>query len=767
MILMFVVYEKSFDQFHAKKDQLYRVELDRYHQGELTYQLSAACAGIGPSLKENFPEVKKYTKLTTTGALFRYEDVALDVEKVMLVSDDFFTMFSFPLIAGVDSLALSRINTVVLSETIAQSIFKDADPLGKLINFRGVLDLEVTGVYADFPENTHMGMNALISFETYASRAGEVARTSWKWDGYYTYIQLEEGADPKALESKLPEFVLKQEGAWLAETNQKMEFLLRPVADIHLYSNKKDEMKANGDARIVEYLIIISIFIIVIVWINYVNLATAKSLERAKEVGVRKVLGGHRWQIMGQFLVETFILNCVAVGLSIVLAILLLPSFSQLTGTHFDSSFFLTEGFWLLASAIILIGTMCAGLYPAFFLSSYNPITVLKGKFKSSVQGLILRKSLVVVQFAVAVVMIIGTYGVYRQLQFMRNQSLGFSLDQVLAVRKPLVKDPEFGTKLESFKGELLKTKSVSSVTTISEIPGESVKWSANEVRRLSADETEINQFRVFSIDSGYVSVFDLKLAGGRNYKGIEERGKSVIINEKAARVLGFEDPTESVSESIVFWGDTVTVIGVLKDYYHETLKTEGSPIIFPISNDQIEINFFAIRLGSENMQASIKEIENLFQNSFPGNPFNYFFLDERYNDQYKQDIRFGKVAGVFSSLAILLTCMGLFGLSSYTASLRIQEIGIRKVMGASVASLLVIMSREYILLTVIGMMVGVPIVWYGLSEWLLTFATRMEIVPLLFIFPCVAILVLTISVISYQTIRAALTNPVDTLRSE
>ncbi len=767
LMLLYVDREKSYDQFHVHKEQLYRVELTRYNQGELTADRAAACAGIGPSLKENFPEVKAYTKLSTTGALFRYEDVVLDVEKVMLASEDFFTMFSFPLVQGVDSLALSRINTVVLSETIAQSIFKEADPIGKLINFRGVLDLEVTGVYKDFPEHTHMDMNALISFETYSSRAGEVATTSWKWDGYHTYILLEEGTDPKEFESKLPQFVLQQEGEWLAETNQKMEFHLRPLTDIHLHSHHKDELKANGDAKIVEYLLLIAIFIIAIAWINYVNLATAKSLERAKEVGVRKALGSNRAQLMWQFLVEAFTINVVAILISLLFVLLLLPYFSLLVDSHFDSSFLLRKEFWFLVTSIIVLGTLCAGLYPAFFLSRFNPIAVLKGKFKNSTQGIILRKGLVMIQFAVAVVMIIGTFGVYRQLQFMRNQPLGFSIDQVLVVRKPLIKDLDFGSKLETFKGELLKIKDVNSVTAISELPGEPIRWSANEIKRLGAEQTETSEFQVFSIDSGYVSVFDLQLAGGRNFKGIEERGHAVIINKKAARLLGFRNESEVVNQSIVFWDDTVSVIGVLEDYYHETLKTEGSPIVFPISNNQTEINYFAIKLGTANAEGSIQEIGNTFQTIFEGNPFAYFFLDERYNNQYKQDIQFGKVAGIFSTLAIILTCMGLFGLSSYTASLRIQEIGIRKVMGASVASLIVIMGKEYMLLSLLGMVVGVPVVWFGLSTWLTTFATRMEIEPTLFIIPCLGILLLTIFVISYQTVKAALTNPVYTLRSE
>lgn len=767
LILLFVDREKSYDQFHEYKDQLYRVELDRYKQGEISSQLAAGCAGIGPSLKENFPEVKNYTKLTTTGALFRYEDVVLDVEKVMLVSDDFFSMFSFPLLEGVDSLALSRINTVVLSETLANSIFKGADPMGKLINFRGVLDLEVTGVFKDFPENTHMDLNALISFETYASRAGEVATTSWKWDGYYTYILLAEGTDPKKFEEKLPAFVTQQQGEWLSEIDQKMEFHLMPITDIHLQSKKADEMKVNGDASVVEYLIGIAIFILVIAWINYVNLATAKSLERAKEVGVRKVLGGYRSQLIGQFLVETFLFNAAAVLLSLVAIVLLIPSFSMLTGAHFDLSFLARVDFWMLTIGIVLVGTFCAGFYPAFFLSRYNPITVLKGKFKSSGQGLILRKGLVIVQFTVAVVMIVGTFGVYKQIQFMRNQSLGFSIDEVLIVRKPLVKDLEFGSKLESFKSELLKLKDISSVAAISGLPGEPINWSANGVIRLGAEKNESVELHVFAIDTGYVSAFSLELLGGRNYKGIEERGKAIMVNEKAARFLGYQNEGDIVNESIVFWDDTVTVIGLLKNYHHETLKTEGSPIAFPITSDQIEINYFAIKLGTNNVQTSIQEIEKEYARFFPGNPFTHFFLDERYNNQYKQDIQFGKVIGIFSTLAIILTCMGLFGLSSYTASLRIQEIGIRKVMGASVESLIVIMSKEYMLLTILGILLGVPIVWYGLSEWLLTFAVRMEMTVLLFLIPCIGVALLTLLVISYQTVKAALTNPVETLRSE
>lgn len=766
LIRLYVTFDKSYDHFHVNKERIFRLQQDRYNQGDLTNSSVVTCAGAGPSLVKSFAEVERYVKILYSPAVLTYDNRSFEEEHFYFASEDFFRVFSFPLLKGVDSLVLKRPNTIVLSQTIAHKYFGKEDPIGKVLDFRGVFQLEVTGVYEDMPANSHMKMDLIASFETYAVYAGEKATTSWIWDAYYTYILLAPNASAASVEARLPALVERETGEWLKESDQKLQFHLQPLCDIHLHSGFKNEMAVNGNHRMIHYLSLIAFFILAIAYINYINIATVKSLERAKEVGIRKVLGGFRVQLMFQFLAESFILNLLGIIISFTITFLIIPSFAELGNREIDRMLLFSDKFLLQALIILVIGTIFSGLYPAAVLSGFKPVEVLKGKFGGSSQGTFMRKSLVVVQFIAAITLIICTYVVYWQIKYLRSQTLGFRKDNVLVVRASLLKDDTYEQKLESFKNELLRMPGISYVSSISEMPGAPIRWYANSVRRLKATEKEGNQYQIVSVDEDFMKVFDLQLSSGRIYTHAREANDSlIVINENASKLLGFQQQEDAINERVLFNGDTLTIIGVVQNYHHETLKYAVAPVFFPYNPGKG--SYVPIRINTTTPNVVIRDIEKLYTQMFPGNPFSYYFLDEHYDQQYRADIQFGKVVGVFAALSIIITCLGLFGLSGYTILIRTREIGIRKVLGASSTRILKLLSRDYTLLIGVAMLIAIPLSWYVMTEWLSGFENRMTLAWWIFLLPNIVVVLIAWLTIGGHTLRAALANPADTLRHE
>lgn len=765
LILQFVMHEFSYDDFHEKKDRLYRVQLDRYDKGSISTRWASGAAGIGPDFKANLPEIKRYTRMRHNSAVLSVGDVFFKEDAIYFASEDFFTMFSVKLIEGVDSLVLKDPFKIIVSASLARKYFGSENPVGKSIRDNGRTEYEITGVFEDLPVNTHLKVDALMSFESLKKLWNDEI-TSWNWDGFFTYVELDENADVRALEAKLPALTEKINGEQMKRFNAGMTFNFQRITDIHLESDFIGEFKKNGNRQSTYFLTVVALLILIIAWINYVNLSMAKSIERAREVGVRKVMGSLRSQLIQQFIFESVLLNIVAVSLAMLLVLLLTPWFGQLTSRELDYLLFAQPGFWASIVALVVVGSVLAGIYPAFVLSGYKPVEVLKGRFKNSGRGLLFRKGMVITQFVASMTLLAGTYTVYRQLDYMQSQQLGIDLSQTLIVNSPSITDSTYQHKFQVFKQRLLQYPEVVSVSASTSVPGASPDWNAGGIRRLSQREDEQNQYRVIMMNGDFIGSYGLAVIAGRGFSDeIPNEEKSLMLNESALDLMGFSNPEEAIHDRVLFWGDTFNIIGVVRNYHQESLKKAYDPLLFRYNPSPG--GYYSIKFNTGQVRESLTLFEDQWKAVFPGNPFIHFFLDDHYNKQYQSDQQFGKVFGIFSALAIFIGCMGLFGLSSLAAIHRTKEIGVRKVMGASVSRIVTMMNREYITLVSIAVVLSVPVGWWLIDLWLSNFANRVSISWITFVVPGVIVLLIALLTVSIHTLRAANANPVNSLRHE
>lgn len=765
LIAQFVLHELSYDNFLDKKDRIFRLQLDRYDKGELSTRWASGAAGIGPDLKANFPEVESYVRLVKTNATLAKGDVYFKEDNLCFASEDFFRVFSIRLIEGVDSVVLKEPFKMVVSQSLAKKYFGNENPIGKFLKSNGRTDYEITGVFEDLPANSHMQIDALGSISS-LMKLWDTQMDSWQWDGFMTYILLNQKTDFREFESKLPAFVEKKVGAELKPMNAGMVFHLQPVSSIHLDSDFIMEFKPNGSRQSVYFLSVVAMLIMLIAWINYINLSTAKSIERAREVGVRKVLGGFRSQLVQQFLTESLFLNVSAVLLAVAAAFLLTNWFSQLTGRELGYELFQQPLFWGVLAMLILSGALLSGLYPAFVLSSFRPVEVLKGRFRNSDRGVLLRKGMVVAQFIASITLMVGTFTVYRQISFMRNQELGVDIDQVVVINSPMVTDSTYKHKFQAFKQRLAQYPEVVSVSASTAVPGAQPDWNAGGIRRLSQREDEQNQYRIIMMDGEFIRGFGLQMATGRAFSDeVANEYKNVLLNESAARLMGFAKPEDAINDQIFFWGDTFKIVGVVKNYHQESLKKAFDALIFRYN--EAPGGFYSVKFNTQNVKESMVQFELAWKEIFPGNPFHYFFLDDHYNQQYKADQQFGNIFGIFAGLAIFIACMGLFGLSSLTALQRTKEIGIRKVLGASLLGILRLICKDFILLIGVAIVLSVPLSVWIMNAWLQDFATRIPLAWWLFAIPGISVVIIALLTVSIHTLKAAMTDPVKSLRYE
>ncbi len=767
LITQFVLHEFSYDNFHEKRDRIFRLQLDRYDKGQLSTRWAAGASGIGPDLKADFPEVEAFVKMTPSNAMFSYGDLYFKEDGVYYATKDFFRVFTVPLIYGVDSTVLKQPFKVVLSHSMAKKYFGDENPVGKIIRNNGRMEYEVTGVFEDLPPNTHMKITALFSYSSFEALVNNPdGMKSWQWDGHFTYILLDEKARAAEFEAKLPDYVEKKVGEELRQYDAQMVFHLQPITDIHLDSNFIGEFKANGDREAAYFLAIVAALILVIAWINYINLSTAKSIERAREVGVRKVMGGFRAQLIQQFLFESLLMNVVAMTISVGLVIILTPSFSTLTGRELGYVLFNQPMFWIWMAALIIGGALLSGLYPAFVLSGYRPAEVLKGRFKNTAEGIFFRRGMVVVQFIASITLIVGTFTVYRQIRFMQDQDLGVNLDQTLVLRSPNVVDSTYQQKFQVFKERVKQYAEVIAMTGSTSVPGEQPGWNAGGIRLLSQGDNDSKQYRVIMMDHDFINAYGLDVLAGRGFSGeVPREYTNVLLNESATRQMGFTDISQALDQQIFFWDDTFRIVGVLKDYHQESLKKAFEPLIFRYND--APGGFYSIRFNTSRVRESMARFEELWKEMFPGNPFISFFLDDRYNQQYEADQQFGKVFGIFSGLAIFIACLGLFGLSSLTIIQRTKEIGIRKVLGASVGRILTLVSRDYVILMLVAIVISTPLAWWIMDLWLQDFAYKIPLNWWLFAIPSIVVVAIALVTVSVHTLRAATTSPTKSLRYE
>lgn len=779
LIFQYVALERSFDRFESRADQIVRLRLDSYHAGELQWKSATSYPAFGPTMKKDFPEVENFCRLHDADLVLSYDEknIKFKEDKGYYTDPSFLTMFDIHLLSGNKKDALDGPDKILLSENTARKYFGPADAVGKKLTFHNppyTRTFLVTGVFSEFPANSHLIIHHLASYATLASLnvqygdTSNATETSFGWYDFYTYLQLKPGTDIKRLEDKLPaycnHYVNSQE--WSKTNKVVAELHLIPISDIHLYSNYNQEAEANGNGRSVSFLFMIAFFIIGIAWINYINLSTARSLERAKEVGIRKVLGALRKNLIAQFLIESLLLNAVAFILTIGFVFLLTPWFNQLTGSGSKADFSLPGNYWLGFAAMFLAGSFLSGIYPAFVLSGFQPIMVLKGLFKSSIGGITLRKGLIVGQFATSVVLIAGTIIVFQQVRFMRRQNLGVNINQTLVLDggNSLIDSVYQGTLL-SFKQDLLKRADIKNITVSSSVMGKEIYWT-NGARRLGAANKGAVTLYNIGIDYDFIPVFGLELKAGRNFsKDFKTDKKGVLLNEKASRLLGYKDNTSVINEMINSSGDTVKVLGVVADYHHLGLQKTIDPMIFRLMLDVRDA--CSIKVSTGNLPVTLAAIEKTWNKYFPADPFNYYFLDELFDGQYKADRQFGKLFGLFSLLAICIACFGLLGLSAYNVLQRNKEIGIRKILGASVQSILFLLSKDFLRLVLFAFLLATPLTWWIMHNWLQDFAYRINIPWWSFALAGLLSLFIALCTICFQALKAAVSNPVNSLRSE
>ena len=766
LIIQYVRFELSYDDFHLNEKVIYRIQQDRYDKGELSTQWAAGCPAVGQALYENFEEVENFTRFQKIEGVFSYGEKKFRESEIYAADTSFFEVFSFTMVEGDPNTALLNPMEMILSESIARKYFGEDNPIGESMRLNGGVEFRITGIFKDVPEHSHLKPDIIASWETVVRFQGRGINTAWLRDGFYNYIQLHPATDYKEFEAKIPAFVEELISEDLDRFNMGVVYNLQPLKSIHLHSDFMYETEPSGNARSVYALMVIAMFLVIIAWINFINMSGARSLERAREVGMRKVNGAFRSQVLLQFLFESALINLLAIVLAVLLVALLHPSFNLLTGAQLDYSLSANSGFWVGVMAIFVAGAFLSGIYPALFLSSFKPTTVFQGVSELKVGGLGMRRILVIFQFATSLLLIAGTLTVYTQISFMRNNDLGVDIENVLVLRGPSVNDSTYSEKFGAFKNELERSSDIEMVSTSTAVPGRQPPWNAGGIRKLSEGSEDANQYRIMGFDFDFVDFYGLSVVEGRNFsEDFGQNSETVLFNEAAIELMGFEDNASAMNVPILFWGDTFNIVGVLKNYHQEGLKSKHEPLIFRYYRDAN--SYYSIKVNPQKNQEVLSFVKEQWLQFFPLNPFEYFFLEDYYNEQYRNEIRFGSVFGVFAFLAIFIACLGLFGLSSYTTLQRRQEIGLRKVLGSSSGNAVALLLRYFLIQVLIAVPVGLGLGFYIMHGWLDNFAYRIGIGWWFFLLPFILVGLITLVTVGGQVVRTANVNPAESLRQE
>lgn len=781
LITQFVVFELSYDRFNEKFDRIYRVTNDRFQNGKLIQHGTITYPTIGPAMAKDYPEIEEYTRLAPWGDLnAKIGDKYFRGAERIYVDERFFSIFSYKLLAGERHNILKEPFTVVLTEQTARKYFEVKDD-----NFDSIIgetiyegnDLQpykVVGVCENVPGNSHLYFDALTSYATLYNGDDKSADDSWGWSDMRHYLVLRKGIDPKELEAKFEDFSQRYfQGDKVSGSVEK--FYLQPLDRAHLYSDFEYDVARTASGKAVWAMLIVAGFILLIAWINYINLTTSRAIDRAKEVGLRKVMGAAKRQLVSQFIFESLLVTVLAFAVAVVLVLALQSSFNQIIRNDLSITkiFALIESKYIIGFVLLLIaGAILSGFYPAFVLSGYQPVTVLKGKFQRSYSGQFLRRALVVFQFVASTALITSTLIVADQLSFMNRADLGMSIRDVVVVQPPELMswDSTFISRLENYRNDVNKINGVVSATTSWRTPGRRLGRSFGIRLADQSSETHYTMSHL-GVDWNFFNTYHIEVLAGRSFQPEDHNAtwqnvRRIVINESAVKLLGLSSPEEAVGRELIWFGDRKwTIIGVVNDFHQESLKKPMEAMIFPPAYD---INSdISIRIETANFPETIRSLEEVYKKFFPGNPFEYSFLENNYNNQYNDDKRFGKIISVFTGLAIVVSCLGLIGLSSYTAFQRTKEVGIRKVLGASVANIVSILSLDFVRLIIIAAILALPIAYFAMDYWLQEYAYRITPGVVSFLLPTVVVIVIAGLTISLQILGAARSNPADTLKYE
>lgn len=765
LILLYVQDELSFDEFHKNPDQVYRLVELVEQDGKVMEESASSPYPVAPAIKTDYPDIAitRIFRLQTQKPLITWGDKKFYEERFFFADSTALGVLTFPLLIGNPKEVLKEPYSVVLTENTARKYFGDEDPIGKSLVFEDRFQFKVTGVLQNIPTNSHLQLDFLASFahEEYVLPGYGYSQNwlrNWYWNPCYTYLRLPPGLDAEELGAQFPDFVDKY---YPGSIKGMISHYLQPVVDIHLDSHIDNELQANSSGLYVYVFSVVAIFILLIACINYMNLSTARSTNRAREIGIRKVVGSYRPQLIFQFLGESVLISLLSLLIAVGLMELLLPAFNTLSGKAIPSVFDTDPGTLLGWVGISLAVGILAGGYPAFYLSRFRPTEVLKGLFKSSSSGIFLRRSLVVLQFVISTILIAGTLIVNDQLTFIRNKDLGFNKDQVVVL-------PMRGTDLrrqyESLKRELLTGPDVVNVTATSDLFGRSGGTLVKPFYAEGLAENERLHWPGFAVDHDFLDAMDMEIVTGRGFSRdfATDDSAAFVLNEAGVRALGWDDP---IGRQFTQGRQRGVVIGVAKDFNLFSLHRNISPAAMFIQPNWFDYVLVRIRPGQ--VGVSLDFLETKWAEFSPQRPFEYTFLDENFEVLYNAEKNLSTLFSYFTILAIFIACLGLLGLTSFSTELRTKEIGIRKVLGATVTKLLALLSKDFVKLVLVANLIAWPMAWYAMSRWLQNFAYRIDIDWWVFVQAGGLALIVALLTVSAQAIRAAMANPVDSLRYE
>lgn len=777
LIALYVLDELSYDRFYPAAERTYRVNSD-IRFGGTDLNLAVCSDPFGATLKKDYPEVEQYVRIyASAGRKFVKRGNETIVEnRVANVDSTYFDVFPRPMLAGNPKTALDEPNTVAISASTAEKYFGTTDALGKTIEV-GINDetvYKVTAVYEDMPANSHFHFDLLFSMDNVT----DYGFGNYLSHNFQTYVRLRKGVDPHTLEAKFPDlinrYILPQASQFMEiksmadfeKSGNRLAYSLMPITDIHLHSDRMAELDVNGNVQYVYVFGVVALLLLIIACINFMNLSTARSANRAKEVGIRKVMGTERKTLIGQFMAESTLTSCLAFVVGVLMAVLALPYFNELAGKDFHiSTLFQSKYLFFLLSLPIVVGFL-AGYYPAFFLSSFRPIEVLKSKLNAGSSKSNFRNALVTVQFSISLLLIVATVIVYKQLNYIQSKNLGFSKDQVLIVNATSALEDN----KEAFKNEIKQMNGVKGACYAGYLPVENSSRSDNTFSTEAVLDAKSGfNMQIWNVDYDYIPTLGMEMAKGRNFSrehGTDSTG--LIINEAAAKMLGAGDPIgkklyssigNSSEETIAY-----TVVGVVKNFHYQSLRENVGPLAMRLGFNRWETAFKVNMAEAPNL---IAQIEGKWKQMAPGMPFRYQFLDQAFDDMYRAEQRIGTVALCFAFLTILIACLGLFGLVTYMTEQRTKEIGIRKVLGASVAGITTLLAKDFLRLVLLAILIASPLAWYLMKQWLANFAFRINIEWWMFVGAGVLAVLIAFLTIGWQSMRAALANPIKSLRSE
>jgi len=753
-IVLWVQDELSHDRFHKNYENIYRiVEQCVISDGSVNPGATTPYP-LGPALRDNYPEVEGSLHfLIEDETLVGYKDKRFYEKKFAFADANFFSLFSFPILKGNPETAIKDLNGLVISQSMAKKYFKNEDPLGKTVTINTRHDFIISGIMLDMPRNSHIQADFICNFEFLIANQWS---KRWIDHQYYTYLQLKPNTDVEALGAKIKTFI---------NDNQRdpttIHIALQPLKDIHLRSNFNYDIggTSQGKALYVYIFSIVAILVLLIACINFMNLATAKSTNRAKEIGVRKVSGASKNNLINQFMGESFFMSLLAMLFALICVAVLLPEFNSLTGKNFNSIAIINGSLFFYSLALAVITGLMAGIYPALYLSSFSPSYVLKGKLLSGAKSRYFRGALVVLQFSLSIILLIGTFVVRDQLKYMQDKNLGINRDNIIYMEMR----GKLKNNQDAFKTELVQNPEIKSVTTSSELPT-NIRWATTGVDWEGKTPGYRILWSVISVDFDYIDTFGLEILEGRNFSKEMSRdiNTAYIINETGATVLGYE---RAIGKNFSLWDTKGTIIGVVRDFHFNSLHEQIEPLIIKV-NPRWNSLVFA-KISSNNIRSVIAKIEETHQRMNPDYPFQFHFLDAEYEDIYLSEERTGRLFQYFSFMAIFISCLGLFGLSSFIVEQRTKEIGIRKVLGAKVSVILLQLLRDFTIWVLIANAIAWPIGYYAMKQWLKNFAYQTDFDWSIFLISGVITLLIAVTTVSFKSLRAATANPIDSLRYE